>query len=102
MRDISTITPKESAGLWDAVMPEHALKPFRGNAYHLKATDTAPERICLWSGVDRLGIYFSGRVWADCDLTLIDLDQERVLEYLEGIGIQITPPPPPKNPENAG
>ena len=86
MRDISTITIQEGAGLWDAVMVD-VVKPFRGNAYHFEAKEHLPERVCFWSGVDRLGIYFSGRVWADCDLTLIDLDQQKVKDYLESIGI---------------
>lgn len=88
MRHISTLTPQEGAGLWDAVMPVGA-KPFRGNAYHFKADDDTPERVCFWYGVERLGVYFTGKVWADSDLHAIELDQNKVREYLESIGIAL-------------
>ena len=88
MRDISTLTPEEGAGLWDAVMP-FGVKPFRGEAYHFAATDDTPERVCFMSGVERLGVKFNGRVWADSDLRPLELNQEKVREYLKGIGIEL-------------
>jgi hypothetical protein len=87
MRHISTLSPEEGAGLWDAVMPDFALKPFRGSAYHFKANEKSPERVCFMSGVERLGVYFDGKVWADSDLQKIELDQDKVREYLASIGI---------------
>ena len=89
MRNISTLTQKEGAGLWDAVMPDWCKKPFIGAALHFKASDTAPERFCFWSGVERLGIHFDGKVWADSDLQPLQLDQEKVRAYLHDIGILI-------------
>ena len=86
MKNLSQITETECAGLWDAVMP-NAFKPFRGNVYCYLESATAPERIVLRSGVDRLGIYFTGKVWADCDLQPIELDQSKVGQYLSSIGI---------------
>jgi len=87
MRHISEITKAESAGLWDAVMANNCKKPFMGAAYHFQPTEKLPERVVLMSGVDRLGIYFTGKVWADCDLQRVELDQAKVREYLESIGI---------------
>jgi len=86
MRHISTLTPKEGAGLWDAVMPV-GHKPFIGQAYHFAATSNSPERVVFMSGCERLGVYFDGKVWADCDLIPVELDQNKVREYLNGIGI---------------
>jgi hypothetical protein len=86
MRHISELTPKEGAGLWNAVMPAGA-KPFIGNAYHYNADDDTPERVVFMSGVERLGVYFTGKVWADSDLQPVELDQVKVRQYLEGIGI---------------
>lgn len=85
-RDISSITEIEASGLWDAVMPAYA-KPFEGGVYRHKATDEAPERMVLMSGVERLGVYFNGKIWADSDMSPIKLDQEKVKEYLQNIGI---------------
>lgn len=90
MRNLSEITPEEGAGLWNAVMLVGA-KPFRGNAYKFSESETdpetEPERVVFCSGVERLGIYFTGKVWADSDLKKIELDQNKVREYLEGIGM---------------
>lgn len=88
MRDISTITLEEAKGLWNEIMPI-GNKPFQGAAYKLLA-DTEngiPDRVILTSGVERLGIYFTGQIWADSDLHKIELDQEKVRNYLKGIGI---------------
>lgn len=87
MRDISTLTPNEGAGLWDAVMPPIAGKPFRGNSFHFDADESTPERVCFMSGVERLGVRFDGKVWADSDLQPIELDQDKVRAYLSSIGI---------------
>lgn len=88
MRDISTITNEEAAELWNAVM-SFGVKPFRGNFYPFEGNEKSPARLVLWSGVERLGIYFTGKVWADSDLHLIELDQNKVAEYLESIGIEL-------------
>ena len=89
MRKLSEITPAEGAGLWNTVMPV-GTKPFKGYAYHFNEKDDSPERVVFMSGVERLGIYFTGKVWADSDLQPIQLDQEKVCEYLEGIGISLS------------
>lgn len=86
MRHISTLTPKDGAGLWDAVMPIGS-KPFSGNSYHFKADEDTPERVCFMFGVERLGVQFDGKVWADSDLIPLELDQSKVREYLDSIGI---------------
>ncbi len=87
MRDISTLSPREGAGLWDAVMPNPAFKPFRGQAYKYAADDDAPERVVFMSGVERLGVRFDGRIWADSDLQPLELDQDKVQGYLASIDI---------------
>ena len=88
MRDISTLSPQEGGGLWDAVMP-FVFKPFRGNSYHYNASDTCPERVIFMSGVERLCVQFDGKVWADSDLQPLTLDQEKIRAYLSGIGISL-------------
>ncbi len=41
------------------------------------------------SGVERLGVQFDGKVWADSDMQPIELDQDKVREYFSGIGISL-------------
>ena len=89
MRDISTLTPHEGAGLWDAVMPDFASKPFRGVAHHFDSDEVTPERLCFMSGVERLCVQFDGKIWADSDLQPIELDSQKAVEYLESIGISL-------------
>lgn len=72
--------------MWNQVMPIGS-KPFRGSAIKFDKTDTSPARAVFYSGVERLGIYFDGRVWADSDLQRVELDQTKVQEYLTSIGI---------------
>ena len=62
-------------------------KPFRGSAMHFKADENTPERVCFMSGVERLGVQFDGKIWADSDLQPIELDQDKIRECLSGIGI---------------
>ena len=88
MRHISTLTPMEGAGLWEAVMP-YGHKPFIGHAIHFEANDTAPERVVFMSGVERLGVRFDGKIWADSDLEPMELDNDKIVEYLKGIGISL-------------
>ena len=88
MRDISTLTPEEGAGLWDAVMPV-GHKPFIGQVYKFDANEDSPERVVFMSGCERLGVYFDGKVWADCDLSPVELNQNEVRRYLARIGIFI-------------
>lgn len=87
MRDISTLTPIEGAELWNAVMPYPAHKPFIGSSHHFKAKVDVPERFVFMSGVERLGVQFDGKVWADSDLEKIDLNQIKIQKYFASIGI---------------
>lgn len=88
MRDISTITVREGRELWDSVMPEK-FKPFNGVAHKFEANEKAPERVVFMQGLERLGIYFNGHVWADSDLIPLRLDQKKISKYLETKNISI-------------
>lgn len=87
MRDISTLTPFEGAGLWNAIMPPPTYKPFIGSAHKFKATEKAPDRFIFMSGVERLCVQFDGKIWADSDLQKIDLDPAQIQDYLTSINI---------------
>lgn len=89
MRQIYELTPKEGGGLWDAIMPTPAHKPFIGSSYRHKASDATPERFVFMSGVERLCVQFDGKIWADSDLQPIELDRQKAVEYLESIGISL-------------
>jgi hypothetical protein len=89
-RKLSDITVQEGAALWDTVMPETCC-PFRGHARKYAADKEAPERVCFMQGVERLGIYFDGHIWADPDLSKIEINQQKVAEYLARIGIEHLP-----------
>lgn len=86
MRDISTISVEEGAQLWESVMPK-AYCPFKGQAYKFKSNEKAPDRVVFQSGVERLGIYLNGHIWADSDLIPIDLDKNKIKDYLHSINI---------------
>lgn len=86
MRDVSTITVPEGIALWEAVMPEK-YKFINGHACIFEETDKLPKRVVFHSGVERLGIYFTGKVWADSDLIYLELDQKKVSDFLNSIGI---------------
>lgn len=88
MRHISTLTAPEGAGLWDAVMPDWAHKPFCGSAYIFSDDGDKPARVCFMSGLERLGVTFNGRVWADSDLQTIELDADKVRAYFTRINIE--------------
>jgi len=97
MRNVSELTTKEGAGLWNACMPKRYC-PFNGNSFHHPANDRTPERFCFMYGVERLGVHFDGYIWADCDLTSrIEVDEQSATDYLTSIGIERFSP---KNPGN--
>ena len=86
MRDISTITVQEGIALWQCVMPQK-YKYINGKARIFEKTEELPKRVVFQSGVERLGIYFTGKVWADSGLIPIPLDQGKVSDFLKSIGI---------------
>lgn len=91
MRELHELTYAEGVQLWNLIMPNYAT-PFNtllGSAYNLPAKEGIPARFLFTQGVERLGIYHSGRVWADSDLEVINLDGDKVREYLNSIGITI-------------
>lgn len=69
----------DAIDLWNTVMP---YAPFMGECYHFEQEGLIPERVVLMDGVERLGIYFNGKIWADSDLEPIELNQELLQKWL--------------------
>jgi hypothetical protein len=89
VRELSELTYQEGVALWNLIMPSYAV-PFDtllGSAYNLQSVGDTPNRFMFTQAVERLGIYHTGRVWADSDLEPIKLDGGKIREYLTSIGI---------------
>ncbi len=79
-RPLSDITKYEVADMYQLIFKRPAPISFQLKNY--AANETSAERVVSHSGVERVGVEFNGRIWADSDLHPYYFNTHRITAYL--------------------
>lgn len=85
IRKVSEMKLEEMKELWKVVFNREFGRNGEVGFYDSLAKESKPNDISrwvLWSGVERLGIQFDGKIWADSDLGKWDYNQHEVTRWL--------------------
>ncbi len=89
LRPLSDMTEGERKELWDIVFQKRFISEFKGNTVFINKDNNGIPRWVLSSGVERLGIQFDGRIWADSDLHVWDHNQHEITRWLLNKGFDL-------------
>lgn len=89
MRQFSEITEAEMVELWELILAP-IFGSFTGSIVEYKEDNRGlPRRRVLMQGVERLGVYDDGNVWADSDLEYISYDRRLIFDFFIDKGFYI-------------
>lgn len=86
-REIASITDEELKDLFAICFKKSFSSG--GTITYYPASGSSDKRKVLWAGLDRFGLEWSGRHWADCDLDIWAYNEKAVTDYLRLKGFHI-------------